>query len=329
MPPRPVSLALCLLLLGAPVRAETAATGVEQTGQRTALPERSEVDARALERQLNNEEQQRLQTDSEAFLALWLPANAGKPHGAVILLPGDQESADWPRSVGPLRRELPDTGWHSLSLTLPDPATSPPTQPSAATDAARTAPASPAPVEAVTTEALGSAEPPREPTPTGSETVSLAETSSQAHSARVLLRIDAAVAFAQERQADTIVLLGHGSGAYWAARYLAERKPANIQHLLLLAPTRPEGFLPKLDELVPGLQLATGDFFYRNQANDREAAHERLQASKRLSHPAYTQIALYALPGNPATEQKQVFRRIRGWLEQHLPAGAAPMGTAQ
>ncbi|NEK66148.1 MAG: DUF3530 family protein, partial [Xanthomonas perforans] len=26
-----------------------------------------------------------------------------------------------PPTVGPLRRKLPDAGWHSLSLTLPDP----------------------------------------------------------------------------------------------------------------------------------------------------------------------------------------------------------------
>ncbi len=46
----------------------------------------------------------------------------------------------------------------------------------------------------------------------------------------------------------------------------------------------------------------------------RNAALERLQASKRLNSATYTQISLKALPGNSAAEQEQLFRRVRGWL---------------
>ena len=44
------------------------------------------------------------------------------------------------------------------------------------------------------------------------------------------------------------MLLGHGSGAYWAARYLSERKPANVHNLLMVAAELPAGFAPPLDE---------------------------------------------------------------------------------
>ena len=315
MPFRPARLALCLLLLGAPVQAASEAEP-GASAERKALPERSEVGARALERQLQNAEQQRLEADDERFLALWLPANTGKPRGAIILLPGDDQSADWPRSVGPLRRKLPDAEWHSLSLTLPDPASSLPIQPPAPS-AADTPAAPAAPVVAVSTEELGSAEPAIAPEPADRATTRI-----KAHSTRVLQRIDAGVAFAQGQQAETIVLLGHGSGAYWAARYLAERKPEAVSNLLLVAAEVPPGLGPELDSLIPELGLATGDFYYQDRPSDRDAAIKRQQASTRLRHPAYVQVALKALPGNPQMEQEQLFRRIRGWLDRHLQTAA-------
>jgi pimeloyl-ACP methyl ester carboxylesterase len=139
----------------------------------------------------------------------------------------------------------------------------------------------------------------------------------------VLARIQAAVAFAQSQKAKRIVLLGHGSGGYWAARYLGNSPSPEVQNLLLVAAQVPEGFSPPLEELVPALKLAVGDFYYKDQPADRTAALKRQQASKRQAQPAYVQVAMKALPGNPATEQEQLFRRIRGWLSLDVKAPAA------
>lgn len=325
---RPRLPALCLLLLlphaltlqAADAAAPTAANAAAI--ERPVIPERSQAEAVALERQLPQTEQQQLTAADEQFLALWKPANAAEPSGVVILIPGDAESADWPRVVGPLRKKLPDAGWHSLSLSLPDPqgdappirlaeaAASPNAVPEAKEPAATTAPV--ADTNATAAEA---------PEPSA-----VAEEQYQAHTARVLARIQAGIAFAQQQKPKAIILLGHGSGAYWAARYLAENHPAEIQNLLLVAAQMPAGFSPALDELVPGLQLATGDFYYKDQTADRTAALQRAQAGKRQQHPAYIQIAMKALPGNPATEQEQLYRRVRGWLSLH-PQAAAPRPT--
>ena len=78
-----------------------------------------------------------------------------------------------------------------------------------------------------------------------------------------------------------------------------------------------------LDELVPQLKLATGDGYYKDRADDRQAALRRLQASKRIQHPTYVQVAMKALPGNPAVEQEQLYRRLRGWLKLNLRATAS------
>jgi hypothetical protein len=336
-------IALCLLAASGLSRAaETAETNAVPTPPevRAAPSERNAATATALAESLPNQEQQQLQTTDESFLALWLPANTGNPSGAVIIIPGDGESADWPKAISPLRHKLPDAGWHSLSLTLPDPnqpfvparSTAAVAEPPAAADEAPAADdiadlssTGEADVAAAADEQPATATdepaaPSEEPPPAVAEPPSDPETLRENHATRVLARIEAAVAFAQQQQAQTIVLLGHGSGAYWAAHYLKERQPANVRHLLAVASELPAEYGPALDELVPGLKLATGDFYYKDRQSDRQAATKRLQASKREQHPAYTQVAMKALPGNTDAEQEQLYRRVRGWLSAQLKA---------
>lgn len=287
--------------------------------ERPLLPERSVSDAQTLEQRLDKREQQRLQAGDESFLALWLPANVGEPEGAVILVPGDVENADGAAAVGPLRRKLPDAGWHSLSLTLPDPDGDPPPLRQATLTTPTTDDDAPA------SENETDAEPPAEAAaeedkPQTDESAVSAEQRRQAHVERVMARIDAAIALAEQQQAREIVLLGHGSGAYWAARYLNERKPANVHNLLMVAAEMPAGFAPPLDELVAQLSVAAGDFYYKDQASDRISALKRMQASKRASLPSYIQVSMKALPGNPEIQQEQLYRRLRGWLTLHIRA---------
>ncbi len=275
------------------------------SSERAPLTERSQAEALALQEQLPPGEQLQLKAGEESFLALWQPANASKAQGVVILLPGAGETADWPRVIGPLRNKLPNTGWHSLSLTLPDPL---PASTSATNEPAPST--SPTADEPTTTEPDSSA---------NSEAKNPDE-SPERHAERIMARLQAAIAFARQQNTDSIVLLGHGTGGYWAARYLSEHKDTPIKNLLLVAVELPAQFSPPLDELLPKLPLAIGDFYYRDQEPARAAARQRLQASKRQPKPSYIQIAMAALPGDPATEQEQLHRRIRGWLSLHVQA---------
>ena len=90
--------ALCLSLL-LPLASPALATETETEAQpkpavREPLPERSQEDAAALERQVPQHEQQQLQAPGDSFLALWKPANSNAPKGAVIIIPGAGETAD-------------------------------------------------------------------------------------------------------------------------------------------------------------------------------------------------------------------------------------------
>ena len=288
----------------------------EKPAERQPLLERSQEEAAALERKVPAQEQQQLQAASETFLALWKPANTADPKGAVIIVPGAGETADWPQAIGPLRQRLPNAEWSSLSITLPDlqsdaiaprvvEATAAPKAPETGSKDATTA----QPIEQA---AGGEAE-------VADQVVAeTTEEQSKADAERIFARIDAAIAYAEQQSARRIVVLGHGTGAYWAARYLSERQTAQVEKFVMVDAQAPAKAKPPLAELTPTLKLPTADIFYMDKPLDRHAALERMQASKRLKTPAFSQVALRALPDNKA-EQEQLFRRVRGWLNPQNP----------
>ncbi|WP_085709225.1 MULTISPECIES: alpha/beta hydrolase family protein [unclassified Pseudomonas] len=288
----------------------------EKPVERQPLLERSQEEASALERKVPAQEQQQLQAGSDTFLALWKPANTADPKGVVILIPGAGETADWPQVIGPLRRKLPDVEWNSLSITLPD------LQSDAIAPRVVEAPATPKTADAGSKDSTTAQ--PIEQAAGGEADVAdkvVAETTeeqSKADAERIFARIDAAIAYAEQQGAHSIVVLGHGTGAYWAARFLNEKQTAQVEKLLMVAAQVPPKAKPELAELTPLLKLPTADIFYMDKPLDRNAALERLQASKRLKTSSFSQVALKALPDNKA-EQEQLFRRVRGWLNPQNP----------
>ena len=307
--------ALCLSLLFTSAfcvqAADAPAAPAEKPVERQPLLERSQEEASALERKIPQQEQQQLQAGSESFLALWKPANSAEPEGVVIIVPGSGENADWPQAIGPLRRKLPDANWGTLSLSLPDVSvdTLPPRvieAPKATVDtSSKDASTADKPIEqAASAEAEG----------TDPSVVPGADEQDKTDASRIFARIDAAVAFAQTQSARSVVLVGHGTGAWWAARYLTEKQPSQVQKLVMVAAQTPNGRHPDVQQLAPALKLPTADVFYQDNAQARKNAQARSQAAKRAKNDGYKQVSLKTLPGNSAAEQEQLYRRIRGWL---------------
>jgi len=308
--------ALCLsLILPCAFSVEAAdpapASTADKPAERQPLLERSQEEAAALERQVPAQEQQQLQAGADTFLALWKPANTAEPKGAVIIVPGAGETADWPQVIGPLRSKLPDVEWSSLSITLPD------LQSDAIAPRVIAAAAAPKAPESGSKDSTTAQ--PIEQAAGGEADVAdqvVAETTeeqSKADAERIFARIDAAIAYAEQQNARRVVVLGHGTGAYWAARFLSERQSSQVEKLVMVDAQTPSKAKPQLAELTPTLKLPTADIFYMDKALDRNAALERMQASKRLKTSAFSQVALKALPDKKA-EQEQLFRRVRGWL---------------
>lgn len=54
----------------------------------------------------------------DSFFAIYTEASTPLSRGGVILLHGLGAHPDWPQMISPLRRQLPDYGWHTLSIHL-------------------------------------------------------------------------------------------------------------------------------------------------------------------------------------------------------------------
>jgi len=52
-------------------------------------------------------------------LALEQAPRTALPQGAVLILHDKEQHADWPHLIRPLRKALPNNGWHTLSVNLP------------------------------------------------------------------------------------------------------------------------------------------------------------------------------------------------------------------
>ena len=60
-----------------------------------------------------------LDAGEHSFLAIHTEADDGEPRKAVIILHGRGFHPDWPEVAAPLRVELPEYGWDTLSLQMP------------------------------------------------------------------------------------------------------------------------------------------------------------------------------------------------------------------
>lgn len=284
--------------------------------QRQAAPLRSEHAAAALAAAWP-EHARTLDAGGEPFVALWHPANSDAAKGVVVLLPGLGETADWPRVIGPLRRRLPDYGWHTLSLSPPPPAADPVT--AARPPIAPEPPSDNAPANTADPADEPSSEPPKtEPVEqaTGAEAAKPAPVTAGApapvpsEAGQAAARLQAAIDFANEQGPSRIVIVGHGAGAHWAASFLSDPGNAEVAGLALIEPRRPTS-APALAPLVAALQLPVLDLYYRSDGADR-AAKQRRDLKRRQAHAAYQQLPLQ--PG--VLDEEHLIRRVRGWLDR-------------
>jgi len=96
-------------LLGLAVAGTTAASDIDKERRW----------AEQLQDQLVVGEPLRLTAGQQDFFALYTPAVGKLQRGGVILLHGLGAHPDWPDVISPLRKNLPDTGWSTLSIQLP------------------------------------------------------------------------------------------------------------------------------------------------------------------------------------------------------------------
>ena len=63
-----------------------------------------------------------LSDGEEEFLTIWHEDRSGNAQGALLILHAEGEHPSWPRTTQPLHDSLPEYGWATLAIHLPNPA---------------------------------------------------------------------------------------------------------------------------------------------------------------------------------------------------------------
>lgn len=82
------------------------------------------------------DQQVQLVADEQVFSGRFLQESSGRPQGAALILHDNGQHLLWPRAISPLQEQLPDYGWATLTIDLPEQPARP--QPPASVYATRT-----------------------------------------------------------------------------------------------------------------------------------------------------------------------------------------------
>ncbi len=276
----------------ASVAAASQATGSAEKGSMAAdgryLPDMEQQRLAALAKsQSATTEALWLETQHESFLGLLERANTPNPAGVVILLHHDRSSPDWPELIAPLRKGFPDIGWHSLSLALPD------------------TPLPPVP---------GAARPDSEETPVKAK-------DAQGFAERVDERINAALDQAQRLQATRVILLGVGSGGYWAARFGAGSSLQTLSVVLIDAQQATVDELPPMTEFMGKNTITLLDLYHgASPTGDaiENGALARANQARRNGKSNYLKVRMPPRASNWKQTDRRLLGTLRGLIRRNI-----------
>nr|WP_272873590.1 DUF3530 family protein [Aliamphritea spongicola] len=271
-----------------------------------------------------------LETDKETQLGLFMPSGITESYGGIILFHGSMATPDWPDIIRPLRLSLSDQGWATLSVALPDPNPAPvpernmqPSAPSNSGDGTDTDPAADAELtDATETEASEAAM-----TESAMQDETMANSMAKEESTPKEPYIDqltriaiAASTQLTDREQNRQIIIGVGTGAVWAAAYIAYAQDDQNIRLLMIDPRQPEDpEAPQLSELIPLLDSETVlDLYFENSELSKAQARQRLRLSKRSKLPDYRQIKINQRPDDSKREQQWLAKKVRGILKTNI-----------
>lgn len=275
-----------------------------------------------------------IEVGGEKALAFWTEDQSEKPVGAVMLLHAQGQNPRWSDTLLRLHHHLPQHGWATLSIELPElpepgvperTLEPPPAQ-------AAPAPTGSDPVdetkvvhqEPATDTTAAAATPP----PAPQVTVADARAAIQRH-------VAAGTQYLQQKGQYNLVLLGEGASALWALEHLAEAtvpdapKSADptrkvvldrpIRALIMLDLRIPESLPPQeLSERLRHPEVPTLDAYTDFSIDARRAADERKRLSVKAGYQTYVQKRLPPAVGMPdIAEETNLTKTLRGFLQQH------------
>ncbi|MGB0466686.1 MAG: DUF3530 family protein [Pontibacterium sp.] len=263
-----------------------------------------------------------LETAEDRTLALFHPQSQAELSGGVIIFPNEGTHADWPDSPRPLRLHLSDQGWHTLSIQLPAPPIPEIPKRTLPTlkrvDTPARAPETDAEIETTTpaTPAIEIPTPPAEPDPGITE-------ARMPYPERLKLLGEAAWQTLKQRQAETLVVIGTGTGAYWAAQFILDhQETGEAMGLLMLNPqTPPAQSDADLPGLLAKLKTPVVDIYqsrpYRSLGFEADS-RQRLRTARRNKLTQYYQRRLSNRHLSWEKQERWLSQQVTGLIDRHI-----------
>ncbi|RTE66783.1 DUF3530 family protein [Amphritea opalescens] len=269
-----------------------------------------------------------LELNDQKQLALLQRATTATPTGHVIMFTAPSTGADWPDLVHPLRTQLTEYGWNTLSLSLP--------RPPAAAIPKRTLPnlqnsnqlQSPsdnetADADQTSTETADAAS----VTPDAAETPSANDPMVE-YTQQIVTLGDLAASRLAELPGDITIILGIGEGAVWAMHYFSQDETQENRFLVLLDP------MPVTDDKAPSLltmiknsQSPILDLWFNDNRYQQQQAKLRMHTALRSGNEGYQQFRLNQRANASKKEPLWLTRQLRGILKNHLQTSQPPDTT--
>ncbi len=285
----------------------------------------------ALGEQLSNQLKEAtvwLETSSnERFLSLWQPDRSGNPRGALLIIHSEGEHPAWPNTTNPLHETLPDYGWATMALSLPEPAQATPPE---RTLAVKTAPAAKMDGQEDnssknTGKSEGAQSTEEEPKTMAEKPSTDSTTKTVSPEAITEQRLETALRFLHGQGQFNIVILGNGTGAIRANTFLNNNTPktedpslANAKPFRAIVLLNGRNRLPTMeqdyknwfsDPSIPVLDIYVG-----KDPRNQQAAKARKVLAKQKKVAVYKQVKLSHLTHTRDGRENILSRRIRSYL---------------
>ena len=297
------------------------------------------------------------QREPVKVLALAQKPRLPQPQGAVLILHDQEQHANWPYFIRPLRDSLPDAGWHTLSVNLPYedakkvPARSveikkhdqillnehitsalqrPAARPELVGEALETNSDEPVP-DALSDSGTANEneETVEEATPTESVDIDLQDKNKTkkmiSYRERAVLHVNAAIDYLRNEGYQNIIIVGYRGGANVALDYIKpniDQIPSRGFALVMVNPMLNAAYQTDLAGFFgDAFQAPILDITNGSDLASRDLARERVIGARVAEIEHYYQVSLDVNQSN--LFQQALTRRIRYWLAKYAPGMAA------
>lgn len=270
----------------------------------------------ALKAQYPASDLQNLSAPSGDFTALWRKDRSGDTFGALLIIPTDGQTANWPNTIDVLRTELPKAGWSTLSIDI------------------ETLPAPMIPARPEAEKQMGDTSVEEQEQPDTTKLASQADSDNKHRADPNMDRIKTAIEFLHAQGQYNIVLAGYGNSAARILEYAhgsaalgmkknirspstnSMRRP--IRAMILINPSSARS--SSVNELVDSLNyknMPILDLVVSSHYQDTENAKRRKIIAKGAGLDTYIQVQLVEPSTLIFEKENRLSRRVRGFLNKY------------